>query len=808
MKSHFLPRTAAAVALLAFASGDPMAAGNDYPVQPVPFTDVHFADAFWAPRLETNRAVTIPYAFAQCEENGRMANFALAGGLVEGEHRGEYPFDDTDPYKILEGASYSLAVHPDPALDAFLDDLIAKIAAAQEEDGYLYTARTNGAERLRRWMGPERWSNLARSHELYDAGHLYEAAVAHHLATGKRSLLDVAIKNADLVDATFGPGKREEPPGHQVIEIGLAKLYRVTGEEKYLRLAKFFLAVRGRHGDRPQWGTYTQDHLPVLEQTEAVGHAVRASYMYAEMADVAALTGDESYVRAIDRLWEDVVGRKMHLTGGIGSRGDGEAFGDSYELPNLTAYDETCAAIGNALWNHRLFLLHGEAKYIDVLERILYNGALAGVSLAGDRFFYDNPLESRGDHERSPWFGCACCPGNVARFIPSIPGYAYAHAGDVLYVNLFVAGEATVRMAGGDVRVVQATDYPGDGKVELTIEPAAERELEIRVRIPSWALNDPVPSDLYRFLLPAGEMPRIGVRGEPLQAVGKAGYSSFRRTWRKGDGIDLELPMPVRRVVCHAAVAENRGRVALQRGPLVYCVEWPDVPGGHVLDLQVADHVAIAAERRPEVLGGVTVLTGEGTAWQAVAGKAAGGSSGAAGTLTPFAAIPYYAWAHRGKGEMAVWLARERAAVRPRPAPTIASSARVTVSGGANPAALHDQLEAKSSIDHSNPFFHWWPRKGTLEWVQYDLARRETVSRVEIYWFDDTGRGECRLPASWRLLWRDGSEWKPVAGASEYGTAPDRCNVTTFDPVATDGLRIEVQLPAGWSAGIHEWKVE
>jgi DUF1680 family protein len=395
-------------------------AGNkkkDYPVQPVPFTDVRITDEFWSRRLETNRKVSIPFAFRQCEKTGRIDNFAIVGGLMQGLHRGNYPFDDTDPYKILEGASYSLNVNAEAELEEYLDDLIAKTAAAQEPDGYLYACRTSNYEKLINWFGTERWSSLDSRHALYNMGHLYEAAVAHYRATGKLTLLDIATKNTDFLDQVFGPGRNETAPGHQIIEMGLARLYRATGNEKYLKLAKFFLDTRG-----PGQGAYSQSHKKVVEQSEAVGHAVRASYTYCGMADVAALTGDPSYLRAIDRIWENVVTKKLYLTGGIGARGSGEAFGRNYELPNATAYCETCAIIGNVMWNHRMFLSHGDAKYIDVLERTLYNGLISGVSLTGDSFFYPNPLESHGQHKRSPWFGCACCPGNITRFMPSVPG--------------------------------------------------------------------------------------------------------------------------------------------------------------------------------------------------------------------------------------------------------------------------------------------------------------------------------------------------------------------------------------------------
>ena len=485
------------------------AAEKDYPYTPVPFTAVQVHDGFWSPRMETNRVTTVWYDFQKCEETGRIDNFAKAGGLMPGEFRG-IPFDDSDVYKVIEGAAYILAMQPDPKLDQYLDDLIAKIAAAQEPDGYLYTARRLfPPEKMPGMSGQTRWSNLNASHELYNVGHLYEAAVAHFQATGKRSLLDVALKNADFLCETFGPGKLQEPPGHEEIEMGLVKLYRTTGQEKYLQLAKFFIDIRGRAETHALRGAGQQDHQPVVEQTEAVGHAVRAGYLYSGVADVAAITGDAAYMQAIDRIWEDVVFRKLHLTGGLGASPGGEAFGKAYELPNSTAYLETCAAIANALWNHRMFLLHGDARYIDVLERVIYNGFLSGISLSGDRFFYPNPLETdgkqkfnHGSNERAPWFGCSCCPVNVVRFIPSIAGYIYATRDDALYVNLFVAGSTTAQVGGRTVKLTQETSYPWDGNVRIRMEPETAGAFALHVRIPGWSRGEVVPSDLYRFADP------------------------------------------------------------------------------------------------------------------------------------------------------------------------------------------------------------------------------------------------------------------------------------------------------------------
>ena len=622
----------------------------------VPFTEVTFDDEFWTPRMRTNREVTIPYDFKKCEETGRIDNFAKAGGLIEGKFKG-IRFDDSDVFKVIEGAAYALSLHPDTELDTYLDGLIARIAAAQENDGYLYTCRTIDSSHLPRGAGETRWSLLQSSHELYNVGHMYEAAVAHYQATGKRTLLDVAIKNADLIDRVFGPGKRRDVPGHEEIEIGLVKLYSVTGDEKYLALAKFFLDERGRGNGRKVYGAYCQDHKPVTRQNRAVGHAVRAGYLYSGMADVAALIPETGYVEALERIWQDVVTKKLYLTGGIGARSGGESFGDGYELPNMEAYCETCAAIANAMWNHRMSLLHGDAKYIDVLERVIYNGFLSGISLSGDRFFYPNPLASEGKYQRSPWFGCACCPTNIVRFMPSLPGYAYAYNPGGLFVNLFVSGGATVEMGDDTVRMTQQTRYPWEGDVKIMVEPetqGARKVFAVCIRIPGWTQESPVPSDLYLHsdLGPKDWEQRkvtIKVNGEPVALEIVNGYVRIQRAWEVGDIIELNLPMPVRRVRSHRKVKANRGRIALQRGPVVYCFEGVDNPQG-VGNLVLPPDATFQTEYRGDLLGGVVTITGQGKIRQP---QENGKTELKDIEVT---AIPYYAWAHRGKNEMAVWL--------------------------------------------------------------------------------------------------------------------------------------------------------
>ena len=803
MKKHALPIVFISLALIFLCLACGQKSKTDYPVKPVPFTSVQFQDDFWLPRMETNRTVTIPYAFEQSKETGRIKNFEIAAGVQEGGFCTAYPFDDSDVFKIIEGASYSLKVHPDLELDKFLDELIKKIEAAQEEDGYLYTARSIFPEPPKvRWVDTkERWANMYLGHELYNAGHMYEAAVAHYQATGKRTFLDIAVKNADLIDSVFGPGKKIGVPGHQEIEIGLVKLYRVTGEKKYLDLAKFFLDERGYPHERELYGEYSQDHKPAIEQTEPVGHAVRAAYMYAGMTDVAALTGDEEYRKALDTLWNNVVGKKMYITGGIGSRGGGESFGGDYELPNASAYCETCAAIANAFWNHRMFLLSGDAKYCDVLEQVLYNGIISGIGLTGDQFFYPNPLTSYGQHKRSPWFTCACCPSNVTRFVPSVPGYVYASQENDLFVNLFVQNEAEIQTDSQVVGIKQETDYPWDGKISITIDPERAKKFTISIRIPGWARNQPVPSDLYSYLKTSDEGAEIQLNGKPIDFTVEKGFARIDREWKKGDTITLDLPMPIRRVLSHENVEENAGRVALERGPLVYCAEWVD-NHGYVSNIILQDDVVLEPQFRENLINGIIKLSGMASAFKY-------DKDGKTPLMVKqsFTAIPYYAWAHRGQGEMTVWLAREESKARFLPQHTIAASSKVKVSGDKDGMAIHDQWDPTDSNDHSKPYLHWWPIKGTMEWVQYDFAAPAAVSEVEVYWFDDTSQGECRVPASWRVLYRSGDTWKPVANSNPYGVEKDKFNLVRFNPVRTSALKLEIQLLGKFSAGIHEWRV-
>jgi len=777
---------------------------RDYNVKPVPFSEVQVSDDFWTPRLETSRKVTIPYAFDQCEETGRIRNFEKAAGLKEGKHEGIY-FDDSDVYKIMEGAAYSLQINPDAKMRQRLDNLIKVMAAAQWDDGYLYTFYS-----IPQKQPEKRWTNIGAMHEMYCAGHMYEGAVAHYQVTGDKSFLNIAAKSADLICNTFGPGKRTDPPGHQEIEIGLCKLYRAIGDEKYLSQAKFFLDQRGRTGNRGPdgkgglYGAYSQDDIPVTEQTEAVGHSVRAAYLYTGMADVAALTGNMEYIKAIDAIWKDVVGTKLYITGGIGAAGGHEGFGGPYELPNMTAYCETCASIANIFWNHRMFLMHDDAKYIDVLERVLYNAALSGISMKGDTFFYPNPLESVGQHARSPWFGCACCPSNVARFIPSVPGYAYAHKDNNLYVNLFISGSTTIRTPSNKVTLSQRTKYPWEGAVGIAVEPEKSQKFSVYVRIPGWARNEPVPSDLYKFQNAGAEQPAIKVNGESLPLDMQRGFARIEREWNKGDTIELHLPMPIRRIIANENVEADRGRVALQRGPIVFCLEAPD-NDGKVLNLMIPDDAKLQAEFRPDLLNGVVVITGQaGLTKRTIDGEIVPAGE------KPFTAIPYYAWAHRGPGQMTVWPARIPQASKPAPADTLTYISKTTASFvHASLDAIKDQVIPQSSSDSSALQLDFWPHKGTTEWLQFEWDKEHEISAVKVYWFDDTGRGECKIPQSWNVLYRDArGGFQPVSSNTPYGTEKDKFNKVEFKPVKTSAIKIEIALQKDCSAGVLEVVIE
>lgn len=626
---------------------------GDYPITAVDIRDVHLQDNFWLPKIKTIQNKTIQFGFDKCEKEGRLENFLIAGGKMEGKTRGKMPFDDTDVYKIIEGASYSLISAPDKELDAYLDSIITIIAIGQEDDGYLTTWQTiDPTHPPAPWVkAAPRWQGEISSHELYNAGHMYEAAAAHYAATGKRNFLDIALKNADLLVKTFGPGKLEIPPGHQIVETGLIKLYRITHNEDYLKLAKFFLDIRGDSTSHKLYGAYNQDHLPVTRQTEPTGHAVRAVYMYAGMTDVAAIYHDDDYLNAVKTIWSNMVDKKLYITGGIGARHEGEAFGDEYELPNLTAYSETCAAIGNVYWNHRLFLLSGDGKYFDILERSLYNGLISGISLDGVEFFYPNPLEADGKYAfnqggltRESWFDCSCCPTNLIRFIPSMPELIYAVRNDTVFVNLYASNTADIQLEKNKINLTQQTDYPWKGTVKVNVNPDAASSFTVKLRIPGWSRAEAVPGDLYHYLTSATDPFIVKVNGKEVKSSLKRGYVSISRKWNKGDVIELVLPMKVHRVIANDKAKDLKGQVSVEYGPLVYCLEGID-NNNNLQQIRLPDNVTLTTEHRADMLNDIYVIKGNVPT-----------TAGNKQTLT---AIPYYAWSNRGVGTMKVWLPRK-----------------------------------------------------------------------------------------------------------------------------------------------------
>ena len=798
----------AAMILPASAAKKQQQAAHGYPINPVPFTAVKVTPGtFWGQRLEASRKVTIPLAFSKCEETGRYTNFSNAAQHLKDPSKvfpvGGLSFDDTDPYKTIEGASYILQTYPDKKLVQYIDSVLNVIASAQEPDGYLYTSRTQNPQHPHEWAGDKRWSKEEDlSHELYNLGHMVEGAIAHYQATGSRKFLDIAIRYADVVCKEVGPnpGQACVVPGHQIAEMALAKLYLVTGDKKYLDEAKFFLDYRGKTTITHD---YSQAHKPVIEQDEAVGHAVRAAYMYAGMADVAALTGDKDYIKAIDAIWDNIVSKKLYITGGIGATSNGEAFGKNYELPNMSAYCETCAAIGNVYVNYRLFLLHGDSKYYDVLERTLYNGLISGVSLEGNGFFYPNPLESMGQHQRQAWFGCACCPSNICRFIPSLPGYIYAVKDKNVYVNLFLSNKSNLTVGGKKVALSQTTEYPWNGDITVNVDQNAAGQFAMKIRIPGWVRNQVVPSNLYQYTDGKRLGYTVNVNGSVVGAISADGYYTIDRRWKKGDKVQIHFDMEPRTVRANNKVEADRGMVSIERGPIVYCAEHPD---------NSFDIMGALINQNPQFTLGKGEIAGTPvqtltTSAQTLNFNKQGKLEAQDQTLT---LIPYYAWCHRGSGKMRVWLPQDLNATNPSQPETLASQSKVTSSTERMPAlsAINDRLVPKDENDRSVPYTHWWPKKDCTEWLGYEFPQEATVQSATVYWYDDGPWGGCRVPQSWRILYQDQQgQWQPVTGADGYPTDKGAACTVNFDPVKTKSLRLEVTLPADNATGLFEWSI-
>jgi DUF1680 family protein len=765
-------------------------AGPTTGLTPIGFHEVQIDSEFWNPRLRTNAQATVPHSLEMCKS--RIRSFALAAGVDKGEFEGHI-FHDSDVYKVLEGVAYSLMTNPDQKLEARLDKIIELIAGAQEPDGYLNTWFSVKAPE-------ERWTDLAHAHELYCAGHMFEAAVAHYRATGKRTFLDVARRFADHIDSVFGPGKRHGVPGHQEIELALVKLWRATAEERYLKLARFFVEERGA-GTHKSLGDYCQDHVPIREQTEPRGHAVRFGYLYSGVADLAAIDRNQGYVDTMASLWQNVADKYTYVTGGVGVRDFREGFAEAHYLPNFKAYCETCASIAMVFWNQRLSLLHGHGRYSDMVERLLYNGALAGVSLDGKKFFYTNPLMSRGKHRRQPWFGLCCCPTNVVRYIAALGDYIYAGLpeGEGVAVLQYVGGSVVVQLAQGSVKITQQTRYPWDGKVRLVVEPDGAGEFTLQARIPGWSSRHGTPWS-------------IRISGSSEHPTVADGFVSLTRVWKKGDTIDLDFEMPVQRIKPHPKNRRNTGRVALQRGPIVYCVEGADNPGP-VDTLAVPVDAPLKATFEPNFLGGVVTLRGSGAQRHRFETQ-----DGFAPENRPVdvTAVPYYAWDNREAGTMAVWIRTELPAASEVATENLALVAKPSASHYHSPSnqrftvtALNDNELPESSQEHAVPSFAWCGSNRERQWIGYEFETPKTLSKTEVYWYraDHPRKRACGVPKSWQLLWQDGSEWKPVEATSGYGGEEDQFNVVSFQPVTTRALRIEVELPEDISAGVLEWRL-
>jgi len=757
-------------------------------LQAVPFTQVRIRDRFWSPRQEVNRKATVEHSLQMLERAGNFKDLELAAGGARTGYEGLL-FTDSDLFKVLEGIAYTLATHPDPKLSDRMDQIIAQIARAQRPDGYLNT-----------WIQvtrPEaRFQNLRDWHELYCAGHLFEAAVAHHRATGKTNLLDVAVKYADLIYRKFGPDGAKGYCGHPEIELALMRLWRETGDSRWFELGKLMIERRGSHYFAKEHqtpieqydGTYWLDDVPIAEHAVIKGHAVRAAYLMAGVTDLVRETGDPALSKMLRRVWRNMTLKRMFVTGGIGPSAHNEGFTVDYDLPNETAYQETCATIALALWGHRMALLHGDGSYMDVVETSLYNGLLSGVGLDGKSFFYVNPLANSGSHRRSDWFACACCPPNVLRTIASLGGYGYATSADTLYVNLFLGGEVEAQVGDRAVKLRVETDYPWEGKVVFTVD--SNGAFRLAMRRPGWC---------------RGVALRINGQDQAAPQL-ERGYIVLNREWKSGDRVELNLEMPVEQVVAHPLVKADLGLAAVRRGPLVYCMEQVDQPDVALDQVVLPLGTKFRHEFRPDLLGGVVALKAEALVaappdWLDKLYEAL-----PAPKTAEVALIPYGFWANRAPCPMRVWVPLAPPASRAGGIEALAEVTMSFVSGNCQPWGVNDGLEPQSSADQPAANCHFWPHKGTEEWVRYQWKSPIAIAGVRVYWFDDTGRGECRLPRSWKLQALVNDQWQDIP-MSLPPIQANAWNEVLFPTVTTRSLRLVVQLQEGWSAGILEWQV-
>ncbi len=823
---------------------------HDYPLAPMSFEQVTLQDNFWLPRLKIQAESTVPHALAQTEP--AVENLRRCGNFLHGRG-GELPFPhrfvSSDLYKVMEGAAYLLMIRPDPALEKKLDTIIDVIAEAQQDDGYLYVSHICKIARPRE-MGETPYSWVVHSHELYNLGHMYEAAIAYYRATGKDKWLKIAEKSAGHFNKVFFQGDPNynggrpvmQAPGHQELELALCKLYRLTGNRLYLDMAKRFLDIRGvtyrPEGEGVMSPSYAQQHKPVVQQTQAVGHAVRAGYLYAGMADVSALTGDMSYAQAAEKIWHDIVDTKMHIIGGLGATHGIEGFGPAYDLPNRQTYNETCAAVANVLFNFRMYLLHKDAKYFDVAEVALLNNSLAGMGMAGDSFFYVNVLEAdgirvfnHGSGGRSAWFGCACCPSNLARLIPQVSGYMYAHTDNEIYLGLYGSSETEIPLPGGTVAIKQESNYPFDGKVVLKITPKAEQRFSLKLRIPTWAGDQFVPGELYHYLDQQNPKWTLKVNGEGVDVPTTKGFATINRKWRPTDFVELNIPVPVRYNTAIDKVSANRGRIAITRGPLVYCAEQADNGGEKVQRFFIPD-AAGAGDIRTEViqeglLKGVVrasipaMAAKKGT--QLFSGRTEEMATELVGrkrAASPFLLkmIPYYTWNNRGEDSMIVWLPRTEPLARKGMISNLLTASdygkvlATHTHEGDTVAAVVDGRVPSKSADQDQPRWTGLPFKNRGQNIIFEFDKSRTVGNISIYWYENVGEKEVKLPRGWWVDYRiDDGDWTRMKRyvTDDYGLEPDKFNVVRPEaPLRCDAIRVRILPQVGFCTGIHEIQLE
>lgn len=820
MKRNIFSLALQATALVAALTIRSSAAETElHRLTPVPLQQVTIEDEFWSPKLKTWQEVTIRDAWTKFDNDrgGAINNFDRVRDGKTGNHAGPEWYDGLI-YEMIRASADFLVVHPDPELKQRVDGYISRIAAAADKDpqGYIQT-----------WtllMAPgHRWGlnggDDVRQHELYNAGALIEAGVHWYRATGETDLLKVAIRMANNMASLMGPSpKTNQVPGHPLAEEALVNLYKLlveqpqlkaqlnvpVDEKSYLQLVEFWLDNRGNHQGRSiNWGAYAQDDMPVSRQQEMEGHAVRDALLCAGLVAAGSVSGREDYLTTASRLWENMASRKTYITGGLGSVGHYEGFGPNYVLPNKDAYAETCAAVGGGFFDLNMALAFADARYSDMLERELFNGALVGVSLKGDSYFYDNPLEAGPNHQRWAWHDCPCCPPMFLKLMGALPSYIYAQEPGAIYVNQFIGSRASLTVNNSKVTLKQTGHYPWEGDIKIGLTPEKETSFELFIRIPEWCQGTASPDDLYQIVgRPNSGAATIQINGH---SVGKLnltrGFARLQRNWQAGDVVEIHFDMPVRQVLANPKVEDDRGLVALMRGPIVYCAESLDNPEG-IRNIIVGPKTSFKRNFKPDFLGGVMVLQANVPSYTGRGEKI----SAETATLT---AVPYYASANRGPSSVRVWLPATKDTMTPA---TLAGQSRASASYCwhlDSVDALNDGFAPAKSSDNTHARFSWWDHKGTSEWVELDFPKRTSVSKVSIFWFDDRAvHGGCAVPENWSLLYKDGETWKPVERPSDYGLATDQFNETTFVPVKTDALRVRVQLRPEWSGGIYEWSVE